>query len=42
MLYFKLYANSPDPDQTDSDGAVWSGPELFAVFTYTVNVKQIF
>ena len=34
ILYLKIYANSPDRDQTD--------PELFAVFTYFVNVKQKF
>ena len=25
------YANSPDPDQTASEGAVWSRPTLFAI-----------
>ena len=25
------YANSGDPDQTDPEGAVWSGSTLFAI-----------
>ena len=41
QLFLKIFggmANSVDPDQTASSGAVWSGPALFAyaIFSETL------
>ena len=37
--YFRIQANSMDPDQTAPKGAVWSGSTLFAKMTLKTDDK---
>ena len=40
QTYFCIQANSVDPDQTATKGAVWSGSTLFAEMTFKVTGKD--
>ena len=39
QTYFRIPANSVDPDQTASDGAVCSGSTLFAKITFKITSR---
>ena len=39
QTYFCILANSVDPDQTDTRGAVWSGSTLFAKMTFKITSR---